>query len=124
MRCQDGAADASVRISEETMSDLRALLQEARDKCVNYMATGWTHAQWVTDGAAKLRDRIDAALAEPVPEDARNAALEEAARECEKLAELREQGAGDSPPGHRLRQAARYIRALAAAPRYPKSPTI
>jgi len=50
------------------MSDLRALLQEARDKCVNYMATGWTHAQWVTDGAIKLRDRIDAALAEPALE--------------------------------------------------------
>ncbi len=58
------------------------------------------------------------------PADARNAALEEAARECEKLAELCEQGAGDSPPGHRLRQAARYIRALSAAPRYPKSPII
>lgn len=43
---------------------------------------------------------------------ARNSAFEAAALKCDELADLREQGAGDSPPGHRLRQAARNIRAM------------
>lgn len=37
--------------------------------------------------------------------------LEEAASVCDRLAEMREQGAGEYPRGQRLRQAARMIRA-------------
>lgn len=51
-----------------------------------------------------LAQRINAAVAE---------AYEDAARYADGLAEMRESGAGDSPPGHRLRQVARAIRTLA-----------
>jgi hypothetical protein len=39
-------------------------------------------------------------------------ALEEAAKQCDTLAEMMELGAGELEPGGRLRQAAHMIRAL------------
>lgn len=45
--------------AEAERDSFRALLQEALNQCVDYMAIGYTHADWKTENAKELKSRID-----------------------------------------------------------------
>lgn len=90
--------------SDKALRDRIEALEAERDKLLG--GAGWL-AQLVT-GEATARIAAERALAEKI---------EQAALICDKIAEMREQGAGlINGPGSRLRQAARMIRELAVAP--------
>ena len=55
-------AETAVSILRSRVAELEGLLREAREK-VAYMASGMTHAGWVTLDAQKTLARIDAHLA-------------------------------------------------------------
>ena len=77
----------------------RVLREKARATLVRWLSPSAQHT------SALVEDITDLLLAVAAEEN------EECAKVCNALADMRESGAGDSPPGHRLRQAARQIRA-------------